>query len=359
MARPLVTIEEAARSLGISVEELNEMREQGQIHAYRDGGSWKFREDEVERVQAERAMGKTGDSGLSLDDPAGGSSILGAAKPGGSSVIGGAGGSDPALSLDDEPPTAKIAQPAAGLGAAFEDLDDLSLDLESGSAVGKKAEGGSALNLAGDDEDLVLEPAADSDITRDASASGIQLSTPSDSGVSLEEPLEIGGSSVDSFELGEDSAISFDEKASPDSPTQVKAGADDDFLLTPLQTTDDDESDSGSQVIALDDEDTLDIAAASGPHAVATTLLEEDQPDVGAAGASAAGAPAPAGGAVSAPAPEVPYTGWQVTGLVLCTLVLFVAGMMMFELMRHMWSWEEPYTAHSAIMDVISGWFSK
>ena len=52
MARKFVTIEEAAESLGVSVDEINEMRERGEIHAYRDGGSWKFREDEVERVQA-------------------------------------------------------------------------------------------------------------------------------------------------------------------------------------------------------------------------------------------------------------------------------------------------------------------
>lgn len=367
MARKFVTIEEAAQTLGVSVDEINEMRERGEIHAYRDGGAWKFREYEVERVQAERAGGGD-DFDLSLDDSP--DSVLldegalgGSGKSGGSTVIGGKspgkGGqqakpaeSDLELSLDEggSSPSVKPAKPGSGIGAAFNDLDDLSLDLDAGSAKGKAA-GGSALDLTGEDDDLVLEPAADSDITRQAGDSGIQLASPADSGLSLEEPLEIGGSAVDSFELGEGSAISFDEKASPDSPTQVKAG-DDDFLLTPMQSADDDESDSGSQVIALDDEDTLDVAEASGPRARATLLEEDEDTAVAPSGRTAA-----AGETVYVEAAEAPYSGWNIAALSLCALVLLLGGMMTFELLRHMWSFEEPFVAHGAIMEVIAGWF--
>jgi excisionase family DNA binding protein len=362
MARKFVTIEEAAESLGVTVDEINEMRERGEIHAYRDGGSWKFREDEVERVQADRAGGGD-DFGLSVDDSP--DSVLldegalgGSGKSGGSTIIGGRPAkpseSDLEVSLEDDgtgsKPTQKATgKPSSAIGAAFEDLDDLSLDLDAGSVKGK-APGGSAIDLTGEDEDLVLEPAADSDITRQAGDSGIQLAAPTDSGLSLEQPLEIGGSSVDSFELGEGSAISFDEKAPADAPTQVKAG-EDDFLLTPMQTADDDE-DSGSQVIALDDDETLDVEGASSPRAGAGLLEEEEE-------AAPAGRTAAAGETVYVTAPELPYTGWNVTALTLCTIVLLFAGMMTFEMLRHMWSWEEPFVANGAIMDVIAGWFKK
>ena len=57
--------------------------------------------------------------------------------------------------------------------------------------------------------------------------------------------------------------------------------------------------------------------------------------------------------------PETPYTGWQITGLVLCVLMLMLCGMMMYDLLRNMWSWEGAYTVNSSIMDTILSWFEK
>jgi excisionase family DNA binding protein len=43
MARKLVPLDEAAKQLSLSPDELNEMRQNGEIYGYRDGASWKFK----------------------------------------------------------------------------------------------------------------------------------------------------------------------------------------------------------------------------------------------------------------------------------------------------------------------------
>src|SRR5687767_2084851 len=67
MAAKLIEIKEAAEILGVTPEELGEMRQRGEIHGYRDGGSWKFKTDEVERVKGER--------GGTMSDPFGGDDL--------------------------------------------------------------------------------------------------------------------------------------------------------------------------------------------------------------------------------------------------------------------------------------------
>ena len=47
MEQKFVNFEEALEKLGINSDRLNELREHGQLRAYRDGSSWKFRSDEI------------------------------------------------------------------------------------------------------------------------------------------------------------------------------------------------------------------------------------------------------------------------------------------------------------------------
>ena len=49
-----VSLEEAAKILGISTDDLVEMRSKGEIFGYRDGASWKFKQEEIDRVLDER-----------------------------------------------------------------------------------------------------------------------------------------------------------------------------------------------------------------------------------------------------------------------------------------------------------------
>ena len=64
------------------------------------------------------------------------------------------------------------------------------------------------------------------------------------------------------------------------------------------------------------------------------------------------GLAAVAGGQVAA-LPEAQYSIWNVLGLALAVALLGLAGVMMTDLIRNMWSWNEPYTLESAIMEPI------
>src|SRR4051794_34136210 len=57
MARKLVDQEEAAGMLGVTVDELKSMRDQGKVYAYRDGGGWKFKAEDIQRLIDERNSG--------------------------------------------------------------------------------------------------------------------------------------------------------------------------------------------------------------------------------------------------------------------------------------------------------------
>lgn len=69
MSGQFVSLDEAAKKLGISTDELVEMRSRGDIFGYRDGSSWKFKPEEIERVASDMLGG-------ALDEDPAGSSIL-------------------------------------------------------------------------------------------------------------------------------------------------------------------------------------------------------------------------------------------------------------------------------------------
>ncbi len=69
MSAQFISLEDAAKKLGISAQDLVEMRSRGDIFGYRDGASWKFKPEEIERVSAELMGG-------ALDEDPTGSSIL-------------------------------------------------------------------------------------------------------------------------------------------------------------------------------------------------------------------------------------------------------------------------------------------
>jgi len=232
-------------------------------------------------------------------------------------------------------------------------LDDSDVGLDAG-ATNLNLGGGSDMSIDLSDVDIDVS-AGGSDITLNAGDSGINLTSPSESGISLETlPSGLSGSGIEALELGEADAIDLEEDLEFELEDDLKS--DDDFLLTPVDDTEaDEESDSGSQVIALD-ADEFEDADMLGDDAV---VLEED-PGVGedAEAASMAGA-APLGGApsIGAVGPEQQYTVWNVVGLSFVTLMLAITGMMLMDVIRSMWSWNEAYTVNSAIMDTIVGMF--
>ena len=52
-----VNLAEAATRLNISPEQLNDLRQQQQIYGYRDGASWKFKPEDVDRLAESLAAG--------------------------------------------------------------------------------------------------------------------------------------------------------------------------------------------------------------------------------------------------------------------------------------------------------------
>jgi hypothetical protein len=215
------------------------------------------------------------------------------------------------------------------------------------------------------DDDFVLGGPG-SDITISPGDSGISLVDPADSGLSLDAPIELaaaGEASFDVAESGEDlgSPTEFDS----DEVMELKTG--EEFLLTPMAPEGEESSeDSGSQVIAIDSESSPFEATDSSMFASAegsmSTMLEEDVGGAGPALAEGAlGGAAPAFAAAAGPVPimvgETPYPVWVVLLMGFCVLFLALCGMMMYDLVRNMWSWNAPYPVNSTIMDAIMGLF--
>ena len=388
-----VLLEEAAKILGVSTEELVEMRSRGEIFGYRDGTSWKFKEEEIERVQAEL-------QGDALDEDAGGSSILvsGRESPSGlgSHLGSDAGvsdlglGSDLRLADDEDSHIGSdvklVADPNSGSGVrlvnrANDDDDDLLLapdeesdnsDIDLGSDLKLAADSGlnladegsgglvlgsgkgsdlgsgglgSELELANDDEDdLVL--GSDSGVGL-SSESGINLMSPSDSGLSLEEePLDLAGTGISGLDLGaEINSGSGNGSASGISGLGSGALVDfedgEEFQLTPSGEFDTDD-DSGSQVIELEDSGEFSAGAP-----IDAGFGENDFDPIqeeGGFGAFGDGDDMAMAAAGATPAfraaPEEPYSGLDIAILLFILCLLCLSGVLVSDLSRNLWAWD-------------------
>jgi hypothetical protein len=280
----------------------------------------------------------------------GGSDVLtGGSGVGGSNVLSdGQKAESPSATDKMEPADSDLSLGESGL--ALGDDDDLALGEDSLDLDADEIDG--ALDL----DAVAVGSGTGSDVTSGAGDSGINLANPSESGLSLEEePLELGGSAVESLELGEDDMVPLEEEAAdPDAATQLKA--DDDFLLTPVEDIGGEESDSGSQVIALDTEEFDESAEGLLTEEVgAEPLLEEEA--AFADDMAGAGDAMPLAGAAPLIQPkqavEYPYSIWNVLSLMFIVLFLGFIGMMMVDLLRNMWSWDGTYAENSPIMDTI------
>jgi hypothetical protein len=439
MARKFLDAEEAAKALGVSVDTLNEMRERHELYPLRDGGAWKYKQEEIERLAAERAESGANDDGPAHYSDSEGDSILlselelgGEAPNAPSTVIGKngpspdsdiklAGSEDPGLSDVRLAGGSEIVKAGSGLSSKFDELDSLDLELPPAPGSSKRGPGsftgggsgilsldddeltladeprgpgggsskrmsgssnrnllagaGSALDLAGDDDDLVLGGSGPgSDITHAAGDSGISLVDLSDSGISLDEPPPDlhgtnAGKSALNLSADDDDLILLEEEADPNVATQLKA--DDDFLLTPMADSGGEDSDSGSQVIALDAEGDFDESASTMLGGAGMMgggmLLEEDlggfggdalQPEPDGFGMAPAGMPLAApqpmmGAAPTLQVQEAPFSAPWVLFLAINVVLVALGGMMMYDLLRNMWSWDGPYAVNSSLMDGI------
>jgi len=294
------------------------------------------------------------------------------------------------LSPDElEKVQAAASQPVGSLGGSDLALDDSDVDSDMGStdvplldadaSAALEEEGsGSEIDLAGDN-DLVLEDTEGSDITLGSGDSGINLA-PADSGLALDDiPLEIGGSAIlSSLDLGgadSDPEISLIGSA-PDSAAQepeAELQTDEDFQLTPLSKgASAEEGDSSSQVIALDadienfgdlgddgvgvldDVGVLDGDVDFSEDVGEDVMIAEDFASADPDGSLEVGAYAGAAAVGS----ETPFSVGQLVGLFGCGVLMSLAGVMMLDMVRNIWSWDEPYSLSSSLIDSILGLFS-
>jgi len=485
MASKFLTVDEAAKQLGISAEKLTELREKQMVRAFRDGANWKFKSDDIERLASERAEAEDdsdsaevillSEAELGESNPGSSSTVIGKPSgnrgpsdsdlqlggvlptPGASDILKAPGASDvlrkvpsasdimksdsiivglkkpdsdvklvptqinvdhgsdvklvadspvasrasrsDALKLEDEdsefisdarPPQEDDAisivpvDDSSSLGLAddsdsvFEmekkggpgsDLalpDDaielsmgqtLSLDepipfADEGSKRGRRSE--SAL----EDDELVLRGGHGSDITINAGDSGISLADPADSGLSLEVPIDLDSVDDEPLSLAGEDMLSI---ADSDSEVASELKSDSDFLLTPLEEVGEEDMDSGSQVIALDDSS---FGTDSGLGTGLDQMLIEEPTDSSSVVVDTLGsAPqltAMSGVGLAAARPMVPditFTTGNIVALGFCVFFLTLTGMMMFDLIKNMWSWDGPYASNSALMDLVLGFF--
>ena len=414
-------LKEAAKTIGISETEVKAMLDRRELHGYRDGADWKFKVEDIERVAEEHAN-KQPTASTEPEDAGEGDILLsevelGRSGAGASGTVIGMesplkssadsdirladsdihlAGSDVRLADGDIPLSdsnaplgpAQAANETAGKKDAvdskvsqFEELDltldqDLALeDRKSDKTPAKPpADEGSSLDLSGkklEDDDMVLGGSGVGSDISIGGDSGISLVDPADSGLSLEQPLNLGAGGDESLELGEDDMLTFSAPAGSSPALRT----DDDFQLTPMPDSEADDSESGSQVIALDTEGEGDERATMiGSSSAMAAMLDEDlsvEPSLGLrGGGSMAALPLddmtmgvqPVGTPMIQPVaalPEAPYSVWNVVSLILCTLLLVLAGMMMFDLLEHMRTWDTPHYVSSSMLDTILGWFEK
>ncbi|MGQ9607154.1 MAG: helix-turn-helix domain-containing protein [Thermogutta sp.] len=391
MVQKYYTTKEAAEILGISPGEVNAMRERNELRGYRDGMDWKFKAEDIDEMVRQRRTGAVTPPSFSDDEivlgiddlsPAVGSSASG-------TVIGGEkkpeepadeiqlGGSDLDL-LSSQSATEAAPSGGSSVIAAGAGLEDELLPLDENQEASEAKtvsgpSGDSAVDLAGglDDDEVVIGGSGSgsgSDITLGGD-SGISLLDANDSGISLEEPLELA-TGDESLELSEDDMLMLDEAADTEAPTQLKT--DEDFMLTPFEEVEEgEETESGSQVIALDTEpgtgSSPGMAGLLGEAPLAPSMTPATAIPGGPFGGPAPGVGVgPAGAPMPTYAPaaavmgvEAPWgTLWNVL-LIVTAVLLLLCGMMTFDLVRNMWSWNGPYSFNSSIMDAILSFLPK
>lgn len=283
-----------------------------------------------------------------------------AGSKGGSGLGSGLGGNDVLSELD------LLGTDVGGSGLITGDSGNvIGSGLGSDRGPGSSGRGSkkSGLMLDDDDDDLLITDneeelvlgGSDLSISGD---SGINLMSPSDSGISLEsEPLDLAGSSISALDLG----VELEGGSSGKGLGSASGVGADDFQLSPSGISIDTDSDSSSQVIEVEDSAAFagdglaagDFGDALEGDAFAESAeggLEEEEA-MAVEDGFAEEEPAAVGRGVPMAAYEIPYSVFQVVGLVCVVMVLGISGMLMSDLVRNIWTYSEPAAPVSGLTD--------
>ncbi len=333
MAGKFLSLEEAARRLGVSIDEVNRLVDRKELFPMRDGATIKFKVDEVERVAADLAAGGSQpsepgtelelDLDLDLAAPALGSQasdsgaddlLLGSIAGGDESVFADASDvleptsphtvvrGEAAASVSSSFDLAGISSPSlAGIDPVAADPSQaiesgtLEIDLPGGSGTAGSAPPSASLALSGAfDSGLSLEGSGTGDAGIDLDGSLATGPGATGEGFSADSLAVSGSLAGEAFELGAD--VADEESAS---------------VVIPTEET----GDSSFFEAAADDSASVSFDGSSG--------------SVDLAGASAIGL----SDVDLAPAAP-PLSVWQVVGLVSSTLLLFLVGLVVFDVLQ-------------------------
>lgn len=259
------TLEEAARVLGMSPEDLKTKAQHREVRAFMDSGSWQFRVADVDELARRRGLGSDPDlslSDLDLEVPAGSASEefdLSQFQLG-----------------TDQPDLGARTSPSLATGSSADDeadvqFDDLTLPAgplsnSSSTIIGMKSAG-----KVPSDSDVRLVP---DQPFKDASDSDVRLmplesSHPGDAEVTLVTDDE--GSLPDFIGLSHDDAPKAAERGAAGSSAEVRAAEGEsgsDFELTPsadIAAALQPESGSDFELTALDASDEFEATPLAGP----------------------------------------------------------------------------------------------
>lgn len=333
MAGKFLSLDEAARRLGVTADEINRLVDRKELFPMRDGATIKFKVDEIERVAADLGVSPASESDdlaldLELSSPGMGSSLPGVGPGGDDLALGEAFDEESIFAGEGEGGGATGSQTAVGGKAAAPtsgvfDVDDLAIEsIVSASspslAMGNDQAGAGAgsgtleIDLGGSGAGSLAGVLPG---LSDASGAGGSLAAAVDSGLSLEgADLEVSGIDLDGGVAGGSLAGSGVADASGASL------AGDQFELG-LDTTDEE---SASVVIATEE---------TGESSFFTDAIDDS------ASASFDGASGVGGGPMAdmadmdlVPA-AAPFSVWQVVGLICCTLLMFLGGLVVFDVL--------------------------
>jgi len=372
-------LEKVAEVLSIGTAEVNRLREQGKLRGLRDGNTWKFFKEEVhnylaEAIKARSGSGvrKPGESDFDLGDgPTSASSSFDLLME------------DAALPDDSDLVSVTPARPASDLDLAALDQDDeLSLAEEtqiSSLVVPKKAKpkdeassvSSSVIPVQGkEDSSAVILGEVEVDVLEDE-ASVLDVAGGSSPQLGL-----AGDSGFDVLVAGDDDSILLVDDEKTEAVMSVPPPVMPEFELVPSQTVlGDDDSESSSQVIAIDafagmgqDADPfgqqdsgfggMDFGFDNGfqqaPQQASHEAANNDPfgtaSDVFTAPIAAVAPKAPA-------KPVEEYSTGTLVSLAVALVVMLLSGVMLIDTMVRMWSWDEPFILNSVLMGTISGLF--
>ena len=382
MAGKFMSPEEAARLLGISVDEVNRLVDRKKLFPMRDGATIKYKTDDVERLlrtlgeesgsgsgeldldlpdlvlndaPAEGPGKATDDDQLVLDDGAESIFSTPAAKGSSTSDTGvgiGSGASKSTSGLSLSSPGLSGADLVLTDSVLGDDLESDDLAIESIVGASSPSLGGSGISQASGSGDLMIELSGISSASSAASKSdsGIAgLSGPGLSGPGLSGP-GLGGLSG-----GLGSGVSLGDSSLADSGVDLGSAASaakgafsaDDFELGGEATDDE----SASVVIASDSEagDSSFFGQTIGGQ---SSSFGGDDSSLGSAGSAET---------LAFPTQmldEMSFSAWQIVGLVCCSLLLLFGGFIAYDLVRTIGSPESTTLSNPLLNSLaeIFGW---